>query len=488
MAAPHVAGAMAILKQRSPSARPQELLGILQSSGVDVLDGRGNNLTKRRLRLSNNLPWAARYAAPAFQTRGLPPAVTTDVSGSFYLLASEALCTDVCYSDRFVLLKYNNDGLLVWQDIYSNGGAMYWPGSLAADGSGNLLVTGAICSLNTDNECAAWNTLVIKYDRNGVRQWTATLSKSFDTSSTPQIAADSFGNVYVATTTCAGDCYVSTDYAVAKYAPTGELMWLRTYPNAGDDQLYAMAVDAAGNAYVTGMMCTDADCSFASAATLALRPNGTVRWLRRHGGGPISEAYAIGLDSAGNVYVTGLETDADALNNNFLTLSYGSNGQQRWVRRFHYDANDVAWSLAVDASRNVYVTGENFLTIKYNTNGALQWSQRFPAAPWNGYASMIRSDSAGNVFVAGQMHHFTEYVDDNGIVQTTTDGRYALVRYSGAGAQLWSTEYAPNPQKAIQADGALAVRANSAYLGGLSCADGDCGDIDLVAFKHTPAP
>jgi len=50
MAAPHVAGAFAVLKEKAPDASVTDLLMILQTTGVAVTDG-ANNITKRRINL-----------------------------------------------------------------------------------------------------------------------------------------------------------------------------------------------------------------------------------------------------------------------------------------------------------------------------------------------------------------------------------------------------------------------------------------------------
>ncbi len=52
MATPHVAGAWAVLKQKKPAATVTEVLGILESTGVPIMDSR-NGITKKRISVKN---------------------------------------------------------------------------------------------------------------------------------------------------------------------------------------------------------------------------------------------------------------------------------------------------------------------------------------------------------------------------------------------------------------------------------------------------
>src|SRR5262245_48788399 len=72
------------------------------------------------------------------------------------------------------------------------------------------------------------------------------------------IGTDAAGNVYVAGNVGGILSAVDTDAYVAKYSPSGDLLWLRelsgrdSLGNSFGDSANAIAVDAAGNSYIAG--------------------------------------------------------------------------------------------------------------------------------------------------------------------------------------------------------------------------------------------
>ena len=92
-------------------------------------------------------------------------------------------------------------------------------------------------------------------------------------------------------------------------------------------------------------------------------------------------------------------------------LMTGPGFAQEWVARYNGPANDrdQANALAVANSGNVYVTGESrgdgtyydFCTISYDSDGNERWVQRYDRIlTWNG-AAAIAVDNSGNVYVTG---------------------------------------------------------------------------------------
>lgn len=87
----------------------------------------------------------------------------------------------------------------------------------------------------------------------------------------------------------------------------------------------------------------------------AAAPSGPVReaWVRRYHGPGYGDdrPSAIAIDSAGNSYVTGTSFGSPRSYSEYATLKYDSEGNQLWLARYHYPlyAGDEAKALAVDA-------------------------------------------------------------------------------------------------------------------------------------------
>jgi len=221
------------------------------------------------------------------------------------------------------------------------------------------------------------------------------------------IAVDAAGNVYV--TGYSEGSGTENDYATVKYNSSGVEQWVARYdgPGSGGDWATAIAVDGAGNVYVTGSSeGSEGEYNY-DYATVRYNSSGVEQWVARYDG-PASGydwAHAIAVGDAGNVYVTGY-SEGSGTENDYATVKYSSSGDQQWVA--WYDGpgseNDVARAIALDGSGNVYVTGESegdYVTIKYNPEGVEEWVARYNG-PGNGgdYARSIAVD-AGNVYVTG---------------------------------------------------------------------------------------
>jgi CARDB/Beta-propeller repeat len=149
------------------------------------------------------------------------------------------------------------------------------------------------------------------------------------------IAVDAAGNAYVAGTTTSDQATFPVkagpdlthnggrDAFVAKVKADGTALVYAGYiGGAGDDGANGIAVDAAGNAYVTGATDSDAN-TFVEVETLGLngsadafaakvRPDGTgLVWAERLGGSRVDFGIGIAVDAAGNIYIGGQTQTTD---------------------------------------------------------------------------------------------------------------------------------------------------------------------------------
>jgi len=198
------------------------------------------------------------------------------------------------------------------------------------------------------------------------------------------MAVDNAGNVYVTGNTANNENWpYDHDYLTVKYNTSGDLLWVSTYAGPGaaqnnDDYALAIAVDDAGNAYVTGH--SPGSGTSDDVLTIKYEPGGDTAWVRRYNGpgNDVDVGSAIAVDGSGNVYVTG-NTYSAATSDNYLTIKYDSNGNMIWLTEYNGppgDGGDYSTAIALDTAGNIYITGRSFggwsplgmddyLTIKY---------------------------------------------------------------------------------------------------------------------------
>ncbi|MEO8210711.1 MAG: SBBP repeat-containing protein, partial [bacterium] len=173
--------------------------------------------------------------------------------------------------------------------------------------------------------------------------------------------------------------------------------WAARYngpPGNNSDFAYAMALDGSGNVYVTGYSVGIGTGSY-DYATVKYNSSGVQQWVSRYNGtaNGTDYAYAIAVDSSGNVYVTGGSVGIETNYYDYATVKYDASGILQWVRRYDLGGGDIASLIAVDGSGNIYVsgyslgsgTGDDYLTIKYNSSGSLIWVARYTGVIPVGY-------------------------------------------------------------------------------------------------------
>jgi len=449
--------------------------GNVYVTGESAGNGTGTDYATVKYNSSGIEQWVARYNGPE-NNIDRANSIAVDGSGNIYVTGFS--------SADYTTIKYNSSGDSVWVKSYSGPGYSYDEAlSMTIDNTGNILVTGVSDGFGS----SSLDYLTIKYNSSGDELWTARYNgtgNSFDEVSS--ITADGNGNVYVTGNSLG--IGTGKDYATVKYSPAGFQQWVTRYngPNNSTDVAASIAVDGFGNVYVTGE--SGESNTFSDAVSIKYNSAGDSIWATVYNGpgNNIDIALSMTVDSFGNVYVTGYSSDE--ISADYVTIKYNSSGDSIWTAKYSGSeySNDKAFSIAVDGSANVYVTGKSSLyngpsdyaTIKYNSAGIQQWAARYngPGISSEDKARSIAVDNSGNVYVTGESMfngvttikynsegeqqwvkiHGNVYdlvssisLDDSGnvyITGTSIDitgmtSDFKTIKYNASGVQLWDARY-----------------------------------------------
>jgi hypothetical protein len=293
------------------------------------------------------------------------------------------------------------------------------------------------------------------------------------------VAVDADGNLYVTGSTGSIDFPTASPYQAAdggdfdvfvtKLNPAGTALVYSTYlGGSGFDRGTAIAVDAAGNAYLTGMTasndfpttsgafqttfgdgtCGTAFCS--DAFVTKLDPTGaTLLYSTYLGGGDADFGQGIAIDAAGNAYVTGSTLSANfptvaplqvasAGNPDVFLTKLGPDGKGLVYSTYLGGANgDFGQAVAVDSAGNAYLTGYTFSSEDFPTHNPLHSTNAGSAEVF-----VTEVDSAGAALVystylggSGLDRAFALAVDGSGNVYLTGDTNSPDFPISGGALQ-----------------------------------------------------
>ncbi len=227
--------------------------------------------------------------------------------------------------------------------------------------------------------------------------------------------------------------------------------WAKRYngPGSGTDKSNAVVVDVDGNVYVTGSS-PSAGFGTEDYYTIKYDSAGVQLWAHRYNGlgSSIDIAYAIAIDTSGSIIVTGGSIGSGSYYD-YFTIKYSPSGDTLWTRRYNGPKNskDIAYSIALDDSQNIFITGESegttgthgifedYATIKYSPDGDFQWAARYngPAGDYD-RANSVCTDTENNIYVTG--------ISDGGSSGSSEPHfDYATIKYNSAGLIQWIRRY-----------------------------------------------
>jgi hypothetical protein len=298
-------------------------------------------------------------------------AVAVDNAGNIYI-GGQTQGNAINISDAFVA-KYNSSGSRTWLQVLgatSGGGGLAQVNDLVLDAVGNLYVTGRTANGGSSN----FDAFVGKYSTsNAARQW-------FNRVGTPNsnawdeglgVAVDGLGAVYISGRTqgaLGGINAGSDDAFLIRYSGTGTQQWIRQFGSSSADYAYGVAVDASGNAYVTGSGGNLGGTGSGAGYLTSFSSTGTRRWITQFGGGLPTGARDVKVDSAGNIYVAGGSQNAFGSTNYGGSAAYflrfNGSGVVQQGTTFGSYSFATASGIALDRSGNVYIAGTTFSTLE----------------------------------------------------------------------------------------------------------------------------
>ncbi len=357
--------------------------------------------------------------------------IAVDGSGNIYV-AGNALSTNFptttgAYSTTFAggtstgdafVSKLSADGSTLLYSTYLGGSGDEDVSHIAVDGAGEAEIVGYTNSTNYPTVNAAqgaygggvYNAFASKLSADGSALVYSTYLGGKGDDEAYGLAMDSAGDAYVAGLTSSTNFPLKNalqgaftgvyDAFVTELDPNGALLYSTYLGGSGDDDAYGIAIDGAGDAYVTGVTtstnfpvsatayqrqykggCSGGTCSYnAFVAKIITGGTGLLYSTYLGGsGGYLSggdEAEAIAVDGAGNAWITG-QTDSTNFptTGNAVQKTNNGNPDVAFVAELNADGSALpyatylggsgdngSYGIALDSANNVYIAGETSST------------------------------------------------------------------------------------------------------------------------------
>ena len=387
------------------------------------------------------------------------------------------------------------DPQLIWGTYYGGSNDDIGKG-ISIDNLDNIYITGSTSSSSGISTSGSHQTsrggstdaFVVKFNRNGVRQW-ATYYGGSSSDYAEDVSTNDSGNVYITGSTESDGNIASNNahenwangknfYAfIVKLNSNGVRQWGTYFGGPYDDYGNSLKSDDLGNVYVVGYANTWGLATSGAHQTsgggvflVKFNTNGVLQWATYYGG----SCSGIALDTFRNIYIigytqntsnissTGAHQDSLGGNNDAFIVKFNTNGVRQWATYYGGTGNDIGVGISTDLIGNLYITGYTTSTnnisttgshqtslggnndafiVKFNTNGVRQWATYYGGSN-NDYGNGIATDFFGNVFLIGYTNS-TNAIATTGSYQTTLEGgNDALVtEFNTNGVRLWGSYY-----------------------------------------------
>ncbi len=424
------------------------------------------------------------------------------VPSSFSLVSNTVGFKTGTYNGTLII-----DPTIAWSTYF--GGTNYEVArGVTTDASGNVYTTGITSSFNNiatvgsfqssnNGGTNSYDAFIAKYDATGVRQW-ATYYGGFDDDYGSGLNCDASGNIYVvggtASTTvmATAGCYQNfnaggaTDAFLAKFNSAGARQWGTFIGGTGDDNMFGVAFDAAGNAYMIGRTSSTSGIATVGAHQTFLGGGTTDAYMEKfssagarvwgtyYGGSGDDGGADIAVDASDNPIIVGWTGSAGGLSSvgsfqaSYMGLydgfaaKFNSAGVRQWGTYYGGFDNEQLLAVAVDATGNIYAGGQagssglstagtlqsvysgllDGLVVKFNSSGARQWATYYGGTDAD-LIYAIGIDATSNIYVAGYTSSSTGLPILLGFQNTYSAGEDGLVGKinNATGTLIWGSYF-----------------------------------------------
>jgi hypothetical protein len=321
---------------------------------------------------NGDLIWQNICLPPSYQ-QGIGYTICVDNNGNVYS-AGNIRKQNATYD--FILLKYSSNGSLIDSVIYDLGPLSSESATSVCIDSpgGNIYVMGSVEQPGLPTEI-----LIVKFNSSLNPVWNKTLTGTAALADIPVQMILSSDNKLVI---CAGINNNSSglDYGIFRLDTNSAVLMQYSFNGIGNnrDIPYAVTIDNSNNIYVTGSSRNADTLGSEDIVSLKVSQSGFLYWYKFYNGAGSGIDYgtSIAVDFSGNVYVGGA---ADKHDNHlaYALLKYNPAGDLQWFEEYSKIefSEDFVYSVAVDNTYNVFVTGISFDSLSDYDIATIKYSQ-----------------------------------------------------------------------------------------------------------------
>ncbi len=318
--------------------------------------------------------------------------------------------------------KFDASGTALWTKGIQG---FFWEtiDAIATDLNGNLFVSGNVSYYDTidlgggfliTDDCV----FILKLDPNGnplslIQAADDVFVKAFsiDASNNLYVTGSYYDSVKFGSQVAFNDDVSNRDIFVAKFDPSGNIVWLKSAGGVGlgdnTDEAYDITTDQNGNVYISGWALSGGFIYFGTLTTgsggfLAKYDSiGNEIWVRsKQYGYP----FYIEVDETGNIYAAGwfvqnsivygsfvLTNNGTGSTRDCIIVKYDPAGNVLWAKNPGGNQSDEIMGMAMDANYNIYLAGYFDSPLLYMIGGPT-----IPNSGTSGDIVLIKMDSLGN--------------------------------------------------------------------------------------------